>query len=245
MMRLSILLLFCCVIAVPVQADKVEQGRVGRAVERHLPSDEDFMQWVIDAERLKEQAGDRLEVREVVMVEPQTVKLDNIVPPIHFESGIAQVPDSTVQELRTILEKMRHRVNVRLNLVGHTDDQPLSAELAMVYGDNEGLSRERAGQVAEFIQTELGLPSEAISYEWTGALQPIASNATDAGRALNRRVEVEVWYDELNDKVAQQEYVVSEEIGQIKVCRMETGRPSLLTKTIADSLESMRRTTGE
>ena len=132
MMRLSILLLLCCcVIAVPVQADKVEQARVGRAVERHLPSDEDFMQWVIDAERLKEQAGDRLEVREVVMVEPQTVKLDNIVPPIHFESGIAQVPDSTVQELRTILEKMRHRVNVRLNLVGHTDDQPLSAELAM------------------------------------------------------------------------------------------------------------------
>ena len=64
--------------------------------------------------------------------------------------------------------------------------------LAQVYGDNRGLSRERAGEVAEFLQRALALPPEAISFEWAGDTQPIASNATEEGRALNRRVEVEV-----------------------------------------------------
>jgi hypothetical protein len=87
---------------------------------------------------------------------------------------------------------MRDRRNVRLHFVGHADSQPLSGALTQVYGDNSGLSRERAGEVAEFFKLALGLPPEAISFEWAGDTQPIASNATAAGRAQNRRVEVEV-----------------------------------------------------
>ena len=47
---------------------------------------------------------------------------------------------------------MRHLDNVRLHLVGPADNQPLSGDLAERYGDNTGLSRERAGEVAEFMQ---------------------------------------------------------------------------------------------
>jgi len=163
-----------------------------------------------------------LETREVVTAQPETIKLENVVPPIRFESGVANVPESTVSELREVLDSMRHRANVRLNLVGHADDQPLSARLAERYEDNEGLSRERAGEVAEFFQAALELPPEAISYEWAGARRPVASNTTDAGRALNRRVEVEVWYDEFEDRVTEEEVVIAEEIRQVKICRMET-----------------------
>ena len=163
-----------------------------------------------------------LEVQEVVTVAPETVKLENVVPPIRFESGIADVPGSTVAELREVLDSVRHRSNVRLNLVGHADDQPLSSRLAERYTDNEGLSRERAGEVAELFQQALGLPPEAISYEWAGSRQPIASNANESGRAQNRRVEVEVWYDELTDRISEQEVVIQEDIRQVKICRMET-----------------------
>ena len=105
-------------------------------------------------------AGDRFEVREVAAEELETVKLTNLVPPIRFESGVAEIPDSTVAELREILEGMRDRRNVRLHLVGHADTQPLSPALAAVFGDNEGLSRERAGEVAELLQRTLLLPAE-------------------------------------------------------------------------------------
>ena len=54
----------------------------------------------------------------------------------------------------------------------------------------------------------LALPPEAISYEWAGDEKPVASNATEEGRALNRRVEVEVWYDEIGEKVALEEFLV-------------------------------------
>jgi broad specificity phosphatase PhoE len=56
------------------------------------------------------------------------------------------------------------------------------------FEDNAGLSRERAGEVAEYFKTVLELPPEAISYEWAGDTQPIASNASAEGRAQARRL---------------------------------------------------------
>jgi flagellar motor protein MotB len=117
---------------------------------------------------------------------------------------------------------MRHRRNVRVHFVGHADSRPLSGALARVFVDNEGLSRERAGEVAEYFKKALGLPPEAITYEWAGDTRPIASNLTDEGRALNRRVEVEVWYDVVRKALRDEEVLVSDEFKRIKICRMET-----------------------
>ena len=168
----------CCPIAAFAE---VAQAPLGEAVERQLPGDEQFMQWTRDPERLATQAGDELATREVVVAAPETVKLQNVVPPIHFESGVAEVPDSTVAELRKALDRVRDKKNVRLHLVGHADTQPLSPSLAERYGDNEGLSRERAGEVAELFQAALALPPEAISYEWAGASQPVAQQRDRVG----------------------------------------------------------------
>ncbi len=194
----------------------------GEAVERHLPGEIKPTPWVRDPNQLNSQAGDRIEVREVAAEKLETVKIANLVPPIHFAVGVAEIPESTVVELRNILESMQDRRNVRLHLVGHADTQPLSPGLAAVFGDNEGLSRERAGEVAELLQRTLGLPAEGVSYEWAGDQKPVASNATEAGRAQNRRVEVEVWYDEVKQGTALDEVLVAEEFRQVKVCRMET-----------------------
>jgi len=209
-------------IAFPAMAAKVDEKSIGEAVERHLASDEAMTQWVQDPERINTEEGDTLEMRESVGDELETIKLSNLVPPIHFESGIAQIPESTVGSLAEILGRMRDRTNVRLHLIGHADSRPLSARLAEIYGDNAGLSRERAGQVAEHFQTTLSLPPEAISYEWAGETRPIGSNLTAEGQALNRRVEVEVWYDEVREKVTLEEFLVPHQIAQVKICRMET-----------------------
>jgi flagellar motor protein MotB len=217
----SLLVGLALLVTVAGESRAVEDAVPGAAVEKHLPGGP-FQQWAQDPLRLERQAGDRLEEREVVAEQPETVKLKNLVPAIRFESGVADIPPGTIAKLRTILDGMRHLQNVRLHLVGHADDQPLSPALAGIYGDNAGLSRERAGEVATFIQTALALPPEAISFEWAGDGQPIASNATAEGRARNRRVEVEVWYDEIGTRRSLEEVVVPEEIKRFKVCRIET-----------------------
>lgn len=218
----SVLLMCAALLPAAAQAQAVGESRLGEAVERHLPGDAPFTQWVRDPELLGTEAGDRLEMRQVVGEALETVKLTNVIPPIRFESGVADIPQSYVELLRGALESVRDRRNVRLHLVGHADDQPLSDGLARIYGDNAGLSRERAGEVAEFLQRALVLPPESISYEWAGDTRPIAPNTTPEGRALNRRVEVEVWYDEPRQRIAEEEVLVQEEFKQIKVCRRET-----------------------
>jgi len=203
-------------------AGQVNTARPGEQVERNLPGDQPSREWSHYPDLKDSERGDRLEVRQVAAEKVETVKLKNVVPPIHFESGVAKIPPDYVDKLAKILESMRHRRNVRVHFVGHADAQRLSEPLARVYGDNSGLSRERAGEVAEYFKKALGLPAEAITYEWAGDAQPIASNLTEEGRALNRRVEVEVWYDEVRDALKDQEVVVPDEIKRIKVCRTET-----------------------
>ena len=217
--RLSTLLLL---LPVAVFAQDVDESSMGEAVERHLTNDFEFTEWVQDPDRLATDVSDEIGTRETVEDGFETIKLSNVVAPIYFESGVAQIPGDTVDALAVILDGMKDRLNVRLHMVGHADNQPLSPRLVKIYMDNMGLSQERAGEVAEYMQTALALPAEAVSYSWQGDLQPVASNDSGAGRAKNRRVEVEVWYDELRDQVGLEEFLVEHEVQTVKVCRIET-----------------------
>ena len=200
---------------------KVDESQPGEQVEKHLSSDQKFQQWPVQ-NQTEGEGGDRLETRQVMGEKLETIKLRNVVPPIHFESGVAKIPADYVGKLTKILESMRYRKNVRLHFVGHADSQRLSPDLTRKFGDNMGLSRERAGEVAEYFKKTLALPSDAITYEWAGETQPVASNQTEEGRALNRRVEVEVWYDEVRQTPKEEEVVVTDDIKKIKVCRTQT-----------------------
>ena len=199
-------------------ASNVDEAPLGEAVERHLSIDTEYQRWSQHPEDVETELSDEIQTRETLEDALETVKLAGLVPDIHFETGVAQIPATTVESLGAILARMKDRINVRLHLIGHADNRPLSPRLQAIYGDNAGLSRERAGQVAEHFQTELALPPEAISFAWAGDTEPVASNATEEGRALNRRVEVEVWYDEVVDKVALEEFLVPHEIKRVKVC---------------------------
>ncbi len=223
MMKPSQLLILGVALAwTAANAAKVDEMPIGEAVERHMSDDAPLTRWVQNPDEIDTEQGDSIETRETLEDALETVKLSGLVPSIYFESGIANIPDTTVASLSDILERMRDRINVRLHLIGHADNRPLSPRLQKIYGDNAGLSRERAGQVAEHFQTSLALPPEAISFEWAGDSRPVASNLTEEGRAQNRRVEVQVWYDEVRERLALEEFLVPHEIKRIKVCRMET-----------------------
>lgn len=195
---------------------------LGEAVERQLPLYMDYQTWVQDPSRYEQNLGDRIETVTEDVENLRTIKLTDVVPPIRYQSGVSEIPASYVERLRAVLENMRGRLNVRLHFVGHSDNVPLFGALRARLGDNTGLSRERAGAAAEYFQVALDLPPESISYEGMGESQPLASNDTSAGRAENRRVEVEVWYDEVEQSTVEKEVVVEEKLNRVKVCRVET-----------------------
>lgn len=68
-------------------------------------------------------------------------------------------------------------------VVGHTDNQG-----SQDY--NLDLSRRRAAAVAETLQKGHGIPAARLTGMGVGMLAPVASNADEAGRSKNRRVEI-------------------------------------------------------
>lgn len=179
-------------------------------------------QWLQEHAISKEEEKNKTKVKKVLVQDTNTVKLENVVPPIQFKSGRADIPEHYVKLIGDILGEMKSRVNVRLHFVGHTDNVKLSGTSKKKYRNNTGLSRERAGTTAEYFQRALNLPPEAISYDGLGEIKPVATNKTRAGRANNRRVEVEVWYDEIDEKLVNKVIDIKQKLKRIKLCRIET-----------------------
>ena len=67
----------------------------------------------------------------------------------------------------------------------YTDDRGTAAA-------NKDLSNRRAQKVREYLVKSQGIADTRLVAEGMGPVEPVATNATDAGRALNRRVEVSV-----------------------------------------------------
>lgn len=100
-----------------------------------------------------------------------------------FDPGSAQLSAGPFASLERLAEALRDRPDLRIALVGHTDsDGGLEANVA--------LSRRRAASVLERLATDHDVPRSRMQAEGMGWLAPIASNADEAGRNRNRRVEV-------------------------------------------------------
>jgi len=101
---------------------------------------------------------------------------------ITFASNSADISSSFYPTLNSLVLVFKEFDKNGVNIVGHTDSTG-SQEL------NQSLSQRRAQSVANYL-TANGVPRQRISAYGAGPSQPIASNATDAGRAQNRRVEI-------------------------------------------------------
>ena len=123
-------------------------------------------------------------------------RVQNLVAPLHYDDASLQVSPTFVAQIQRTLENLRDKQHVVVKFIGYTDNSPLAEREARIYGDHETLSKARARRVALAIQDELGLPAEAVDSDGHGTDRALASNETPQGRALNRRIEVEFWYDD-------------------------------------------------
>ena len=90
-------------LAIGAGAAPVEEAALGESVERNLSSDEAIEQWTKDPALIKWERGDVIVATQTTKEEIETVKLQNVIPAIRFESGVAAIPPGYVESLRKVL----------------------------------------------------------------------------------------------------------------------------------------------
>lgn len=116
---------------------------------------------------------------EVARTQNNELKV-NVPADFSFDVGRADIKP----QMRPVLDQFAAGLDATqlVRVVGHTDATGSDAI-------NNPLSANRAAAVRDYLIAR-GVPSARISIEGRGSHEPVADNASDAGRARNRRVEM-------------------------------------------------------
>lgn len=118
------------------------------------------------------------QVKKTITEKP--IILENVT----FDYNSSNLNPSSFPSLKKLLQLLNQKPDISIKIIGHTDNignEPY----------NKKLSEDRAKAIYDYLITNNISPTR-LSYQGKGSMQPMASNDTDAGRQLNRRVEYEV-----------------------------------------------------
>jgi outer membrane protein OmpA-like peptidoglycan-associated protein len=133
---------------------------------------------VIVGSSLDEKEDSVLEVKKDIKVGDR-VTLKNI----NFENGHYYITPESYGELNKLVQYMLRHPGMEIRINGHSDNSGSARK-------NLKLSEQRARTVFEYLISK-GVQNK-MYFKGFGDTQPIATNDTDVGRALNRRVEFEI-----------------------------------------------------
>ena len=100
---------------------------------------------------------------------------------VYFDLDAATLKPESAPALEAIKKALDNDPSLKIYVVGHTDNQGR-------YEYNLGLSKRRADSVVEALTTAYGISAERLVAGGVGPMAPVASNRTEEGQALNRRV---------------------------------------------------------
>ena len=144
---------------------------------------EDFRKLKAELDREIERLGLKDRIETAVDSRGLAIKLktDGLL----FASGSADIEGRAVGVLRKVGVVLRKDTKHDLRVEGHTDDIPVTG----AYPSNWELSTARASAVVRTL-LGVGIDHKRFSAAGFADLHPIEKNATEAGRAENRRVEI-------------------------------------------------------
>ncbi len=102
---------------------------------------------------------------------------------IYFDTGKAVIKPESAQAIGEIAGLLKSDPTLKVFVVGHTD----SVSTVEV---NLKLSQDRAQAVLQALVSQHGIDPARLRAHGCGPFAPVATNATEAGRAKNRRVEL-------------------------------------------------------
>lgn len=104
-----------------------------------------------------------------------------------FKSGSIAVDPKGKEALVKLATALNQKADVQVAVEGHTDNKPISSEKIK---DNWDLSVLRATSIVRILTEDGKMDGNRITANGRGETQPVASNDTPEGRALNRRTEI-------------------------------------------------------
>ena len=128
----------------------------------------------VSIEENKTTGGIKVTLQEAILFPSNTYEID--------QEGAADI----LRKLSSGLDKN----NTNIQIVGHTDNLPITKKWRDKFSDNWDLSARRAGEVARFLIWGTGYPKEKITVIGRADVEPVGSNNTEEGRAKNRRIEI-------------------------------------------------------
>jgi outer membrane protein OmpA-like peptidoglycan-associated protein len=129
-------------------------------------------------------AQDYQEITKDILLQNLEVGTNIVLENIFFDFDKATLRDESQAELEKLLEFMENNSNIRVEISGHTDS----------YGSddyNKDLSNRRAESVVNWLKKH-GISETRLEYKGYGEEKPRATNDTEEGRQLNRRVEMTI-----------------------------------------------------
>ena len=102
---------------------------------------------------------------------------------LYFDTGKADIKPESKPQLDEMAKLLQAHPALKVDIVGHTDNQGSLAA-------NETLSLQRAQAVVAALVRDGKVDSKRLVARGVASLAPLANNASDAGRAKNRRVEL-------------------------------------------------------
>jgi chemotaxis protein MotB len=105
-----------------------------------------------------------------------------------FDSGSSEIKPGGIKVLKQVGVLFKKASFKEIRVAGHADKASAS-DGSNQYFERLALSKARATETVRVLKGD-GVDSQSFVVEWYGDIRPIASNETEEGRQLNRRVEI-------------------------------------------------------
>ncbi|HEY5481193.1 MAG TPA: OmpA family protein [Verrucomicrobiae bacterium] len=146
---------------------------------------------------LEDEMRNALESKDVTISQLQGKLTVNILDRVMFDSGEAELKPAGAAVLRKVAAVLAQHPNIKVHVIGHTDNVPIRAAARNRFPSNWELSTTRATAAVRFLTENAGVDPRRLGAVGYGEFRPVAENTTPEGRARNRRIAITILSEEM------------------------------------------------
>jgi chemotaxis protein MotB len=180
------------------QADAKELDAKLADAQAHIEQLEKEKEAVVQTHKsLEDEMRAALESKDVTISQLQGKLTVNILDRVLFDSGEADLKPDGAEVLRKVAGILTQHPNLKIHVIGHTDNVPIKAAARNRFASNWELSTARATAAVRYLCEKGGVDPRQLGVVGYGEFRPLADNSTAEGRARNRRIAITVLSEEM------------------------------------------------